>query len=657
MRDRICIDPGHGGRAPSGNSSPGGVRGPGGSLEKDFTLQLARRVAARLGSRAVLTRTRDENVSLARRAAIAREQGARGLISLHFNSGPPGSRGAETWVHSSAGEGAFELAQAVQGSLDRYGGGGGSVRSGPLALLSPENVGDLPACLVEVAYLSDAQTEHRLRDPRAVDALAAAIARGANAFLGAPRRWGGDSDAAAAADGVPAPAADYVYPDADSVPANEYPGAWKFVNAAAGTFTPATQSRQVARIVMHTIDCNGSMDDAIASYQDPNGARSVHFIVGQDAKVVQMLHLDDVAWHATDAIDLDSIAIAHVVRSASGDTAALPVSDDEYLASAALVHWLCDRYQLAVDRDHVQSASEIDPGSLFDWDRFMTAATQGSLAPASPPTYGRRARIPRVEAESILGATISSLPPVPTGAPWTDLISLRPDATVQRALLARDPVPLPLIGTPIPTWGVHRIEDAYGPINLDEYKVMISTMPLLPGTSTPMTDTQLALYFRWHINDFVDTSIARFTPYGVGDAAMWISTSPVGAAIHIAMTDDGTVVCSQSTPLDFVFSTTQSYRDGAHPVSGNRQFGVRSNPDGGWILYTRGADRATTWYHWSAGDAVFSGGDDLWRSFQVHARDWINAHGGSASIGSRFSERFEWDPIRTAYSHPTVGWV
>ena len=54
---RIVLDPGHGGAEPAGKSTPFGVRGPGGTLEKDLTLAIARQVATRLGSQAVLTRT------------------------------------------------------------------------------------------------------------------------------------------------------------------------------------------------------------------------------------------------------------------------------------------------------------------------------------------------------------------------------------------------------------------------------------------------------------------------------------------------------------------------------------------------------------------------------------------------------------------------
>ena len=66
------VDPGHGGEKD-------GAIGPGGVREKDLTLQIARRVAARLrrqGARVVLTRSADRGVGLAERAARANAEGA-----------------------------------------------------------------------------------------------------------------------------------------------------------------------------------------------------------------------------------------------------------------------------------------------------------------------------------------------------------------------------------------------------------------------------------------------------------------------------------------------------------------------------------------------------------------------------------------------------
>ena len=79
----IAIDPGHGG-------DDTGTRGPNGTLEKDVTLTVARRlrnmIESQLGLRVVLTRTADTTVALDERAAIANNNRADLFISLHTNA-------------------------------------------------------------------------------------------------------------------------------------------------------------------------------------------------------------------------------------------------------------------------------------------------------------------------------------------------------------------------------------------------------------------------------------------------------------------------------------------------------------------------------------------------------------------------------------------
>jgi N-acetylmuramoyl-L-alanine amidase len=184
-RVTVVIDPGHGGQTHAGLSSARGVRGPGGTLEKDVNLELAHRVAAQLGPEAVLTRRGDENLSLADRAAVAQRYGARVFLSLHANEGHAGARGPELFVHPRAPGQSRSFAAALQRELGSFGGGGGGTRSAELAVLSPDRLSpQTAACLLEVDYLSSPDGEQRLRDPRSLDALGSSIARGVRGFLG-----------------------------------------------------------------------------------------------------------------------------------------------------------------------------------------------------------------------------------------------------------------------------------------------------------------------------------------------------------------------------------------------------------------------------------------------------------------------------------------
>lgn len=94
----IAIDAGHGGDDP-------GAIGPKGSQEKDVTLAIAKRLAEgfnqRKGMKAVLVRTGDYFIPLARRPELAREKKADMFISVHadgFND--KRARGSSVWTLS-----------------------------------------------------------------------------------------------------------------------------------------------------------------------------------------------------------------------------------------------------------------------------------------------------------------------------------------------------------------------------------------------------------------------------------------------------------------------------------------------------------------------------------------------------------------------------
>lgn len=92
---RVVLDPGHGGKDT-------GAVGPGGTKEKDVTLDVAHRVAPVLsaqGLQVVLTRDDDRFVSLEERTARANAFAADLFISIHCNaSESKGRRGIETYV-------------------------------------------------------------------------------------------------------------------------------------------------------------------------------------------------------------------------------------------------------------------------------------------------------------------------------------------------------------------------------------------------------------------------------------------------------------------------------------------------------------------------------------------------------------------------------
>ncbi len=92
---KIFIDPGHGG------SDPGAVGN--GLMEKNITLQIAKRIDAMLNNEYVrvttrLSRTGDQTVSLTQRTNMANAWGANYFLSVHINSG--GGTGFEDYIYN-----------------------------------------------------------------------------------------------------------------------------------------------------------------------------------------------------------------------------------------------------------------------------------------------------------------------------------------------------------------------------------------------------------------------------------------------------------------------------------------------------------------------------------------------------------------------------
>jgi N-acetylmuramoyl-L-alanine amidase len=213
---RVVIDAGHGG---SNTGAP--ARIPGG-YEKRVTLAVARRLAVELRARgfdAVLTRWRDEYLTLRERVRRANAVDADCFISLHTNaSGDGARRGVETWVlareaadvearraasrerddvqallaelrQGEAQRAAGLLAQAVErelaatlGTPDR------GVRQGAYDVLSGVTA---PAVLVEIGFLDHPIEGAALLEPetqrRIAGALAAAIESFAESVRGAQK--------------------------------------------------------------------------------------------------------------------------------------------------------------------------------------------------------------------------------------------------------------------------------------------------------------------------------------------------------------------------------------------------------------------------------------------------------------------------------------
>lgn len=187
---KICIDPGHGGTDRAN-------RGPTGYVEADGVLDIAKRLRILLQPyfKVIMTREKDETVSLQRRSQIANEEKVDALISIHTNAGPPEARGIESFYSfngqwgSKFREAAQDLAYSIQRKLIEY---TGLYNRGVKTRVVTDMKSSLwrqdyysiireskcPVVLVEAGFHSNPQEEALLKTEEFRQKIAAAIAEG-----------------------------------------------------------------------------------------------------------------------------------------------------------------------------------------------------------------------------------------------------------------------------------------------------------------------------------------------------------------------------------------------------------------------------------------------------------------------------------------------
>lgn len=210
---RIVLDPGHGGKDP-------GARGRGGVKEKDVVLRVSRLLRDRLrqaGFEVVMTRERDEYLSLEERTAVANRLKGDLFISIHANASPNRkTTGVETYLldtrydrqtarvaarENGTSIGQLSELQRILASLrlgyhERYavrlareiheslleslrrsyrGTSDLGVKHGPFLVLF---MADMPAILVEVGFVSNRAEARRLSSKAFAKTAAAGIANG-----------------------------------------------------------------------------------------------------------------------------------------------------------------------------------------------------------------------------------------------------------------------------------------------------------------------------------------------------------------------------------------------------------------------------------------------------------------------------------------------
>lgn len=189
----VVLDPGHGGTATVGGSSPNNATGPSGLREKTVTLDIAKRVRPLLAADGItvkMTRTTDVNLGLQARAAIAKAAGADAFVAIHFNGFDHVVQGTETYHHTNGSPDSRALAHNIQAAVqkatalkDR------GVKKANFGVLRPaSHAASTAACLVEISFMDIAAEEARLRTTAYKNNVAKAIASAIKGWLVADQR-------------------------------------------------------------------------------------------------------------------------------------------------------------------------------------------------------------------------------------------------------------------------------------------------------------------------------------------------------------------------------------------------------------------------------------------------------------------------------------
>lgn len=256
-----------------------------------------------------------------------------------------------------------------------------------------------------------------------------------------------------------------------------------------------------------------------------------------------------------------------------------------------------------------------------------------------------------------MSLTTTPVPPSPGLRDWEPLISFRPPADIQATVNKR------FRGG---KRACQAIEEGHGPINLDYYPVRVTELPSAAGRKMP--PEEVLEHIRRNLTVFVENSPngCKFSPYDADiDRDAWLPPTiggAAGAVLSIDMigngvkADDGSVVLAESATDHWVFTTLWTPGDLYHPVSGNRLFGYVPEA-GGFVYFIRGMDRVSTLVHAAGMAAVFASSDHVWRSWQQRVAEFVNGNRGAAAVEPSVANRYDWEEVKSAYFHPTVGWI
>lgn len=170
------------------------------------------------------------------------------------------------------------------------------------------------------------------------------------------------------------------------------------------------RSSKVDRIVVHITDGQPRLDRAVEHLCKPDGKVSAHFLIVRSGEVLQLVRLQDTAWHAS-GVNGMSVGIEHVARTPGeldrrgrwlamgvskraellepgapqelaqlSSDPGLPLTQAQLDASAALVRWLCSHLGLPLTSvmphcqvegsTHRDCGRDVSDGGIWPWAEY-----------------------------------------------------------------------------------------------------------------------------------------------------------------------------------------------------------------------------------------------------------------------------------------------
>jgi hypothetical protein len=175
-----------------------------------------------------------------------------------------------------------------------------------------------------------------------------------------------------------------------------------------GNFTKAHRAPpSIDRIVIHVTE--GPFWGSVRWLKSRHAHASSHYIVSRRGRVIQLVHLSDIAWHAGNwSMNVRSVGIEHegYTYSRAGFT------DAQYRTSARLTAWLARRSLLPIDREHIIGHADVpapgggrggashhtDPGPHWNWDRYLALVRSYAT-----PGFQKLSVVPRLPSGPLRG--------------------------------------------------------------------------------------------------------------------------------------------------------------------------------------------------------------------------------------------------------------